>query len=192
MYESNLAYSFSPKEVDWNGYASAKKNEDHYSILKSCNSKIIETLSSGETLHLSESRFFLLNEKNRKVIYSVTFKRNRLNLDNKPIETVSQIRVWRDRTEISTKDIASKIFFEHLLPSSELIVSDGTHTEAGKIFWELRITDAFAKGLAVCVVNMNKKETTILADIESYRQSVPDCYGTHDKFSAFKYGIYRK
>lgn len=65
------------------------------------------------------------------------------------VKTVTQRAVWRDRTTPATNGLPSKIFWDVWLTEYHYIATDTMQTSDGRAFWNLRVEDAFNKGLSI-------------------------------------------
>lgn len=87
-----------------------------------------------------------------KVLYSVEYK---LHYHEYLKRTCAQqIAVWRNPKFSITKGLAENIFFNALISSYHTIISDSMQTPDGQRFWDIRISEAFDKGLMVYYTNL--------------------------------------
>ena len=78
-------------------------------------------------------------------------------------QCASQVLVWRKVSIPESKDLAANIFFNHLLPKYQTIITDTSQTPDGERFWEARIAEAITKNFYVYYVNLlpNREVTRI-------------------------------
>lgn len=89
---------------------------------------------------------------NRVIVTSIC------DLNAKP---ATQSLVWRNpdiRHKSATRDLASNIFFEYILPRYDAILSDGNQTSGGQFFWETQITSAMQMGHHIYFYKMMSAE----------------------------------
>jgi hypothetical protein len=86
---------------------------------------------------------YIVLARNNEVIYFVVV--SPINIGR--IKTSRQVLVWRDPDTGSNVGFANKVFFEHLLPTYGLIVSDTQQSPDGKRFWLWSIDQALKSGL---------------------------------------------
>jgi hypothetical protein len=99
---------------------------------------------------------------------------------------VTQLEVWRERAALATKDVTSEVFWNYLLSEHDAIISDEDHTEAGKAFWELRVAEAFSKGLNVSFLNMSSKQALPAHDENHFRDNLRKFYGEEGRFQLWR------
>jgi hypothetical protein len=133
-------------------------------------------------LYSLPDKIVALNEESEKVIYLVQFI-TKMVFGKRAI---TQVKVWRDKTETITKGLAEQIFFEFLLPQADCIVSDGQQTDYGRSFWELRIYDAFSRGLPVYLIDQNKRTKQRLQTPDEFLEMADQWWGDDPKFQAKK------
>lgn len=67
---------------------------------------------------------------------------------------ITQVAVWADKLDPRAKDIARKIFWEHLLPLYEVLMTDALQTPDGQRFWRNRVGEALEHHLRVYYLNL--------------------------------------
>ncbi len=73
----------------------------------------------------------------------------------------TQSLVWRTPDiahKAATRDLASNIFFEYILPRYDAILSDGNQTSGGQFFWETQITSSLQRGHHIYFYKMMSAE----------------------------------
>lgn len=112
-------------------------------------------------------KLILVNKIDMKVEYFVQYKIEYY----KTLESraCTQIKVWRKSPSIYAKDLAKDIFFNNLLKIEGIMMTDIQQTDAGKRFWENRISEAFSQKLFVYYVDFNSKK---LENLENYNEFV--------------------
>lgn len=121
-------------------------------LLSKNNKRIIFSLDDDIHLYEFSSAYALIDIKKLEVLYYVKYKFLKKSFLPKP--AAQQISVWRNRRKLKTSNIASKIFFDFLLPKTGIVVTDAEQTEDGQAFWFNRIGDAFNKGLYVYFIDI--------------------------------------
>lgn len=149
-------------------------------------------LDKGLYLYEYPSEFALLDTNNQNILYYMQYQRSRI----LKISAITQIKVWASTSRPDVTEsfkgttLTGYIFFEHLLPKADLIVTDRMQTQAGRRFWEKRIASAFSKGLNVYGIEQNNKA---LKKFNSYEEVIKDYksffYGDDHKYQARKLGI---
>lgn len=69
-------------------------------------------------------------------------------------KAITQVTVWADKLDPRSKDIAQKIFWEHLLPIHQVLMTDALQTPDGQRFWRNRIAEAFEHHLHIYYLNL--------------------------------------
>ncbi|KAA1181283.1 hypothetical protein [Photorhabdus heterorhabditis] len=119
---------------------------------------------------ISQSHFelALLNDVSQEVVYY-----NRVIIQPDVVlscRPVTQILVWRilkREHRVVLRDLAGKVFFDYLLESYNVIVSDMNQTHDGISFWQARMYDALAYNMHVYAYDMITCELhKILSDKE--------------------------
>lgn len=176
----------SPQNVDWMGYKPKRMNESMYfKLSKDKRKKPLEEIESGVTLYSLPDKYAVLDEKHQRILYLIQFKVARV-FGKKGI---TQVQVWRDKTASSTEGLAKKIFFNYLFPTADCIVTDRQQTSYGRAFWELRIYEAFGKGLPVYLLDQNQTTKKRLSSVEEFDDLADSWWGDHPKFQGRKIAI---
>lgn len=178
-----------PQMVDWTGYKSREMNEKMYGkIFKDKRKKLVEKLSDDIVLYALPDKFVAIDLKKERLLYLVQYVKKRIFGK----EGITQIQVWRDKTAPETKGLAEKIFFELLFPMADCIVTDRQQTSYGRAFWELRIYEAFGKGLPVYLLDQNEHTQKRLSTSEEFDQLGDTWWGEHKKYQGRKIAICHK
>lgn len=83
---------------------------------------------------------------------------------------ITQVAVWRDKLSPLSQGVASKIFWEFLLPITDVLMTDAMQSDDGKTFWINRIGEAFKHGLRVYYLSLMQtagKQPPELIEIEN-------------------------
>jgi len=171
-----------------NGQANQMNETMYVKLEKDKRKKLIERLAANVNLYSFPDKYALLDEDKCKLLYLVQFKFAKF-FGKKGI---TQIQVWRDKTSPLTKGIAEKIFFDHLFPMADCVVTDKQQTSYGRAFWELRIYEAFGKGLPIYLLDQNEHTKKLLATSEEFDQLSNTWWGDDPKYQARKIAICHK
>ncbi|RYF03149.1 MAG: hypothetical protein EOO77_31495 [Oxalobacteraceae bacterium] len=99
----------------------------------------------GQTYSDEEGEFFVLDLTKKTVAYTAQYDVYEIDdLGRCCCETL----LWK-APDCPVPDITKKIFFGPMMEQFDAIVSDKSHTQAGKQFWIKRMTECAAKGLTV-------------------------------------------
>lgn len=82
------------------------------------------------------------------------------------VKTVTQRAVWRDRNTVKTVGLPAYIFWELWLKQYHYIATDTMQTSDGKTFWNLRVSEAFAKGLNVYLFDKSQDPQKLVKFID--------------------------
>lgn len=128
-----------PIDFNLSDYTYNKKLADR--LLFRSNKKLIEKFGDL-SLYEFPDQFALIDENIKEILYYLRYKKtSRQNVLGKGW-CIQQIRVWKRHSAPETKDLAAKIFFDHLLPKTGCIITDTKQTENGETFWHNRIGEA--------------------------------------------------
>lgn len=130
--------------------------------------------------------------KPRSLIYYVQWKERFHKLIGH--KAISQVAVWRDALDPRSKGIAAKIFWEHLLPIHEVMMTDTMQTPDGKRFWTNRVAEAFEHRLRVYYLNLlpapatGERELIEIHDLQHFADLAreKDFWGREDLHQARK------
>jgi hypothetical protein len=178
-----------PQNVVWTGYKPKEMNEKMYGILfKDKRNKIIETLADDIHLYSYPDKYAVLDLKNSRVVYLVQYVKKRLFGKM----GITQVQVWRNKLVGLTKGLAERLFFTYLLPMADCVVTDRHQTIYGRSFWELRIVEAFERGLPVYLLDQNEHTQALLASVEDFDRLADTWWGDDPKFQGRKIAICHK
>jgi hypothetical protein len=107
---------------------------------------------------------------------------------------ISQVAVWRDQLDPRSQGMAWRIFWEHLLPIHQVLLTDALQTPDGKRFWTNRVAEAFEHGLNVYYLNLlpaspdNQRELIRIRDAQHFADlaAEKDFWGRDDLHQARK------
>lgn len=139
------------------------------------------------TLYEFSRAFALIKNEPAEIAYIVRFQHSFVKLLGR--SCVSQILVWRNNLVPETRDLATEIFFGHLLPNTKTIITDSYQTDDGKRFWENRIQDAFRLGLHVYYASLvPNREIVKISSIKEFMDLKNDknIWGDHQVNQAKK------
>jgi len=173
MYNIPEQLEFCPQNIEWNGYVNKPENNNQYvKLARDTRKQLLKTIAPWIKLYSLPTKYFVLDEQNAELLYLVELKTEFI----KSYTAISQLKVWRNRVRIETQGLASEIFFAHILPSADLVISDGEHTADGRAFWQLRVAAAFAQGLNVYLCDLNHKTFLKLDTVEDFGRNAPKYY----------------
>ncbi len=176
----------SPQNVDWTGFKPKEMNAAMYSqIAKDTRKKKIATLDDGIYLYELPDKFVALNTHKHKVVYLVQYSKKVIFGK----QGITQVKVWRDKASSVTDGLAKKIFFTHLFPLADCIVSDRQQTSYGRAFWELRIYEAFSRGHHVYLLDQNKQTQTLLQTTDDFDDLADTWWGDTLQYQGRKIAI---
>lgn len=104
------------------------------------------------TLYEFSRAYALISNEAPEIAYIVKFQYDFVKFLNR--KCVSQVLVWRNNNVPETRDLATRIFFDHILPKTKTVITDLHQTDDGKRFWENRVQDAFRLGYNVYYVSL--------------------------------------
>lgn len=129
-------------------------------------------LTENASVYQFKTQFFCLDTELEKVTYFMSYGVN----NNKKLgQFVWQSMVWTDLKVHSRYlvGVASKVFFEYLLPKFHVILTDSQQTWKGRRFWEISIGAALDKKLNVYFfdfLNNNLIELQNFDDLYDYQK----------------------
>jgi hypothetical protein len=147
------------------------------------NKKLIEKFGDL-SLYEFPDQFALIDENIKEILYYLRYKKtSRQNVLGKRW-CIQQIRVWRRHSAPETKDLAAKIFFDHLLLKTGCIITDIKQTENGETFWHNRIGEALQnpKYFVYFVSFLNPVEIIELKNRKDFDKIVNKSWGDSKKF----------
>jgi len=175
-----------------------KENRTVYEKFNKKNKTLIVELAPNVTLYQTAEHIVLLDHDAQGVLYLVHYKYR--SVFGK--RTVTQIKVWASSFSEYTSDsfridglkLTAFVFFKKLLPTADLITSDGQQTKDGQRFWSHRVLDAFNAGLYVYLIDQNKKTHIPLLNHKDLvaRAKAGEVWGDAQKFRAIKIGLSAK
>lgn len=181
-------------EEDFGFLDSFDENTKHYDKLKGLDGvdiqeKIGMTPLRDYSLNVypDEGENFLvamLNHKTKEIIYYIKCKVwEDVCLSNKP---VTQVLLWRTDNYIDkevTHKLTSKVFFNYLLKTYNLIASDSYQTLHGRHFWVAQMSEALSKGHKVYRYDRIMGETIELTSFNDIRNNTCDLWGDDDEYA---------
>lgn len=99
----------------------------------------------GNIVEEHEGELFLLDIVNKKVCYTAQYEIYKLDGLGKCCSTYM---LWKS-PDCPVKDITQKMFWGPMIQNYDTILSDKTHTQAGKAYWIARMSEAVQKGFSV-------------------------------------------
>jgi hypothetical protein len=144
-----------------------------------------ETIKVGEINNLplyktgNKYTIIVMEKKKPTIKYLVKYEVN--HIDMLGIDAAQQVSLWRD-TGSEYNNIASKMFFDYILPVTGSIVTDLFQTEYGQRFWDSRVKDAFKMGLGVYYVNTETKTNTKLKTYQQLKQLKDEIWGDGNQY----------
>jgi hypothetical protein len=151
-------------------------------LLSDKRTKVLDIIN-GNKLVQKGHEIILIDDSNPnvpKILYFVKFIVKKINYIKR---NSAQVAVWRTSGS-SAIGIASKIFFNYILPITGCIVTDIYQTLDGQKFWEDRISDALDAGLYVYFIDVmppNRKIVPIL-NFDDLHQLKDQIWGAGQKF----------
>jgi hypothetical protein len=131
--------------------------------------RLIRAVADQVNLYSLPTKYFVLDERNSKLLYLAEVKREVFRGES----TIRQLQVWRDSAPV-TKGISEEVFFSHLAPSADLVISDDQQSPAGKRFWQLRVAEAYAQGLPVFLIDLTAGTKTHVATADDLNALAPN------------------
>lgn len=120
----------------------------------------------------------------KQVVYFIKCKVwEDLCLSNKP---VTQVLLWRTRDIVymnATHRLASKVFFDYLLPKYHLIASDSYQTVFGRYFWLSQISEALTIGHKVYRYDRISGDKKRISSFNDVRCNKYDLWGDEDEYA---------
>jgi len=179
----------SPQNVEWTGYKPKEMNLKMYAdMAKDKRKKILEEWNEEVFLYSLPDKYVVLDLKNQKIVYLVQYVKKKIFGKS----GITQVQVWRDRTVVTTKGLAERIFFNYLFPQADCIVTDKQQTSYGRAFWESRIYEAFGKNLPVYLLDQNAKTQTYLESSYEFDDLANTWWGDDPKYQGRKIAICHK
>lgn len=123
-----------------------------HKLLQSSKRRVIYSINDDIHLYEYPQAYALIDISTKEILYYMKYKFLRKSFLPKP--AAQQVLVWRNMKSAKTGRIASKIFFDFLLPKTGIVVTDAEQTENGQEFWFNRIGEAFEKRLFVYYVDI--------------------------------------
>lgn len=137
----------------------------------------------SENIHADHFELALLNDVTKEVVYyNRVVTHNDRELNCRP---VSQVLVWRTiraQHKVILAGLPGKIFFEYLIESYDVVVSDVNQTHDGMSFWQFRMSEALQFNLNVYAYDVMSGELLTIGtedDIGKYQMWLwgnPDTY----------------
>jgi len=129
--------------VDFNFNDNKVNNRIANDLLLKSNKKLIGKFK-GKSLFEFPDQFALIDEDNKEILYYLRYKKaSRQKIFDK-VWCIQQIKVWRRHSAPETRDLASYIFFDHLLSKTGCIITDTKQTLNGESFWHNRVGEALS------------------------------------------------
>lgn len=113
------------------------------------------------SIYLHNNTLFCLDTSINRVTYEMQFK---LGKNIKLGQYVWQASVWRNLSVPNTLGWPEKIFFEYLLPTYHVIITDSQQSFDGRKFWMNRIANAFNRNLNVYYCDFSSNKLTKIED----------------------------
>lgn len=142
------------------------------------NGRMSSTVPDSEKFEIA-----LVSHIDRSVVY---YNRVLVYLDKvlncKP---ATQVLVWRSRVfkhKAVLNELATKIFFNYILESYSVIVSDNNQTVDGMSFWQGRISEALFYQKYVYHYNLITSELIHIVSDEHLSSSESNIWGDHDDY----------
>lgn len=137
---------------------------------------------NGFSLYKQGNRFALITDTEEPhIMYYMKYEINHINTLN--CDAAQQIAVWKEHGG-ETNDIASKMFFDYLLPMVGCIVTDLYQTTYGMRFWLDRIADAFKLNLNVLYIDTNINNITQIKDMPHLKSLQNEIWGGGEQYQS--------
>lgn len=120
-----------------------------------------------------ENEIFLADEVDEKVLFYVNYDLENIEHLGK---AACQRVLWRDPQLGVYRNVAKKVFFDVLLNRYGTVISDTSHTAAGKSFWQACMREAASKGLTVGVIDTHTGASRILPSGEDVDEWLRDIH----------------
>jgi hypothetical protein len=157
--------------------------------------ELLEVLNDTDSLYQLGNRIALVVQAEgepTRIVYLVQWKE----IFHKLVghHAISQVAVWRDQHAARAKGIVQRIFWEHLLPIYEVLITDALQTPDGKRFWTNRVAEAFEHHLRVYYLNLlpskggGERELIEIKDVAGFERLAveKDFWGREDLHRARK------
>ena len=152
-----------PSSSEWVHFRPKMMNTRMYGPLAADPTKrLIEVLAPGINLYAYDDKFVVLNMTEATVLYLMDF-RSSVNAEQR---IISNIRLWRNKSQIFTHNLGSKLFFDFLLPLADIVEIDGYAHSYGKSFWELRISEAMHRKYAIYIQDLSTGVRRAMTDYD--------------------------
>lgn len=139
--------------------------------------KGLDVIKSGSYIHASDSNGLVFFVR----VIEAKFRAF-------PTRHASQIAVWRRSP--APAGIAAHVFWTHVFPVHETVVSDVQQTEAAMRFWGDRIGEALQQGLYVYAVNLDGRGSIDeVKDVKTYLVMRGKLYGHEARFRHLRLAI---
>jgi len=184
-YINQIAIIRAPQSVTWTGMDDFGENREVYeSLMKDSRKKVVAILPGDVTLYSAHNKMFIVDEDSEEVIYFVKYVRRTLYGKR----SITQLQVWRRQTDARTETVSKTVFFDHLLPTADVIVTDQQQTKDGA-FWLNRIAKAFALGYTVYAIDRVSNEIRILHNRKDFEAARASWYGEKAHYKARVFAI---
>ena len=111
-----------PSSSEWVDFRPKMMNDLMFGPLSADPTKrLIEVLAPGINLYAYDDKFAVLNMTQATVLYLVEFKCS----VKDDLRTISNIRLWRNKSQSFTNNLGSKLFFDFMLPLTDIVEIDG-------------------------------------------------------------------
>lgn len=153
-----------PQQVNDTSFGLEDRHKNHLvaiELVERQDKKLLKKVS--KTVHLYEisNQVILadMTHEREQILYLVEYEIENIKLINS--NALTQIAVWRNFLRKETQNLAKKIFFNILLPKTNVIMTDSKQTWKGERFWGNRLIDAFGMGLNIYYIQFNQSPMVI-------------------------------
>ena len=135
----------------------------------------------GYDIYKSGNSYFVLSDDGW-IGYLLIAKNDKIKRLKMPYAT--QVLVWRIYGKGLPSGLAPHIFWKHLFPIHNIVMSDNQQTKEGQRFWMDQVGRALKQKYFVYVVNVRTGETKRVTDVS--KAFGEDVYGTEDYFKLIR------
>ena len=111
--------------------------------------------------------------------YIMRLQNRTIYLNGVKTPTVVELIQYRNSAYPESTGISDFVFWNHLYPKHSLVMSDGKHTRASRLFWGRQIVQAIDQGIHVYLYDQIAKTCTPITKVTLHTLPI---WGPHRKF----------
>lgn len=182
-------YQCNPQWQDWPGYSRDYIADEYKKLNKNPKDlKVLSTLAPDLRLCQKGDSFVVMDDKAQIIIYKAKITEGLF--DNQ--KYISQIELWRELSDPRTKGVTADVFWNHLFPKHNLILTDCRQTKDGQSFWRIRVGEALSRNLSVSFVDMMNKTIMPVIDAQHFAAQIDKFYSCGKKCANWRIKIESK